>query len=86
MKLFTRSHHGKRAYKFFQKEADKKTQVNLGKTLPQYDLKSAQESLTQFLDILTHDLESLTDGQIQLTQAQSELLTSIITRQSKLKL
>lgn len=85
MELFTRSHHGKRAYQFFQKEADKRMQVQLGSTLPQYDLKSAQESLAQFLDMLTHDLEALTDGQVQLTRAHSELLTKIISRQSDLK-
>ena len=85
MKLFTRSHHGKRAYQFFQKEADQRMQVRLGSTLPQYDLQSVQESLTQFLDILTHDLESLTDGQIQLTRAHSELMTGIISRQNDLQ-
>jgi len=82
MELFTRSHQGNRAYQFFQKEADKRIQARLGSTLPLYNLKSAQESLAQFLDILTHDLESLTDGQIQLTGAHSELLTKIISRQN----
>ena len=85
MKLFTRSHHGKRAYQFFETEADKRLQVQLGSTLPRYDLKSAQESLAQFLDMLTHDLEPLTDGQIQLTKEHSELLAGIISRQNDLK-
>jgi len=85
MKLFARSHHGERAYQFFQKEADERLQVRLGSTLPRYDLKSAQESLAQFLDILTHDLETLTGGQVQLTRAHSELLTRIVSRQKDLK-
>ena len=85
MELFTRSHHGKRAYKFFQKEADNGLQVRLGNTLPRYDLKSAQESLTQFISILTNDLDKLADGQVQLTNAHSELLNRIISRQSDLK-
>ena len=85
MILFTRSHHGERAYQFFQEEADKRMQVKLGNTLPRYDLKSAQESLAQFLDILAQDLETLVDDQVQLTRAHSELLTKIISRQNDLK-
>ena len=86
MGLFTYSHHGERPYQFFQKEADKKLQVRLGGTLPQYDLKSAQEALSQFIDILTNDLDQLTDGKVQLTKAQTELLTAIHSRQNDLKL
>jgi hypothetical protein len=86
MDLFTRSHHGNRAYQFFQKEADKGLHIRLGATLPQYSLKSAQESLAQFLDILTHDLEQLTDGQVQLTGAHSEVLNGICIRQADLKI
>jgi len=84
MALFTYSHHGKRAYQFFQKEADQKMQVRLGGTLPRYDLKTAQESLLQFMDILTRDLDRLTNGQVQLTEAHSELLTAIRARQNDL--
>jgi predicted nucleotidyltransferase len=85
MELFTYSHHGKRPYQFFQKEADKKLQVRLGSTMPLYDLKTAQESLSQFMNILTNDLDQLTDGQIQLTKIHSELLTAIRSRQNDLK-
>jgi predicted nucleotidyltransferase len=85
MELFTSSHHGKRPYQFFQKEADPKMQVRLGGTLPRYDLKTAQESLSQFMDILTKDLDQLTNGQVQLTKAHSELLTAIRARQNDLE-
>jgi predicted nucleotidyltransferase len=85
MELFTRSHHGQRAYQFFQKEADQRLQARLGGTLPRYDLKSAQESLAQFMDILKNDLDKLTDGQVQLTGAHSELLAKIRSRQDDLK-
>ncbi len=85
MELFTYSHHGKRPYQFFQKEADQKMQARLGSTLPRYDLKTAQESLSQFMDILTNDLDRLTDGQVQLTEARSELLTAICARQNDLE-
>lgn len=85
MKLFSRSHHGKRTYQFFQKEADQGIQVRLGSTLPQYDLKSAQACLVQFTNILTTDLDKLSDGQVQLTETHLELLAGINSRQSDLK-
>lgn len=85
MELFTRSHHGRRAYQFFQKEADQKMQARLGATLPQFDLRSAREALAQFMNILTNDLDALTDGQVRLTSAHSELLDKIRYRQSDLK-
>jgi hypothetical protein len=60
-------------------------QVRLGSTLPQYDLKSAQESLSQFMNILTNDLDKLTDGQVQLTKVHSEILAAIRSRQNELE-
>lgn len=86
MELFTRSHHGKRPYQFFQREADQKMQARLGSTIPRYDLKAAQECLAQFMDILTKDLDQLTGGQVQLTEAHSELLAAIRLRQNDLAL
>ncbi|MBM3181867.1 MAG: nucleotidyltransferase domain-containing protein [Chloroflexi bacterium] len=85
MALFTRSHHGTRVYQFFQKEADQRMQARLGGTLPQHDPKTVKESLSQFIDILTNDLVQLTDGQVQLTKAHSELLTAIRSRQNDLE-
>ena len=86
MELFTYSHQGKRPYQFFQKEADQKLQIRLGGTLPLYDLKTAREALAQFMDILTNDLDQLTASQVQLTEAHSELLSAIHSRQNELKL
>ena len=85
MELFTYSHDGERPYQFFQKEADQKMQVRLGSTLPQYDLKTAPECLLQFMDILTNDLDQLTDGQVQLTKVHSELLAAIRSRWNDLE-
>jgi len=85
MELFTFSHAGKRPYQFFQKEADQQMQVRLGGTLPKYDLKTAQEALSQFMDILTEDLDQLTGGQVQLTKAHLELLAAIRSRQNDLE-
>jgi len=85
MELFTRSHQGERAYQFFQKEADQDMQVRLGGTLPCYDLKSIQESLTQFMVMLENDLDKLTNGQVGLTGLHAELLDRIRSRQADLK-
>nr|AAK28583.1 hypothetical protein [uncultured bacterium] len=77
MELFTRTHQGRRAYHFFEAEADMEIQAWLGATLPQYSLKSVQESLAQFLDILKHHLEPLTAGQVFLTAEQEKVLNGI---------
>jgi len=81
MELFTSSHGGKRPYQYFQKEADQKMQIRLGGTLPQYNLKILQGCLSNFLDILTEDLEQLTNSQSQLSESHLELLTAIRARQ-----
>ena len=85
MELFTYSHDGERPYQFFQKEADQKMQVRLGSTLPQYDLKTAPACLLRFMDILTTDLDQLTDCQVQLTKVHSELLAAIRSRWNDLE-
>lgn len=85
MELFTDSHHGQRPYQFFQKEADRKMQARLGGTLPQYDFKTTQKALAQFMDILVNDLDSLTEGRVQLTTVHVELLTAIRSRQNDLE-
>jgi len=85
MELFTYSHDGKRPYQYFQKEADQKMQVRLGSTLPQFDLKTAQESLSQFMDVLTNDLDQLTNNQVKLSESHSELLNAIRSRQNALE-
>jgi hypothetical protein len=81
MELFTRSHHGQRPYQFFQQEAELPLQEQLGRTLPLFDLKSARACLARFLDILADDLDALTGGQVQLNQAQAEILSRVHSRQ-----
>jgi hypothetical protein len=80
MTLFSRSRHGQRSYQFFQAQADATLQSRLGSTLPQYDLESARDCLSQILDLLAHDLQELTAGQLELTPAQSELLACLRSR------
>ncbi len=86
MDLFSRTHGGQRAFHFFQAKADAELQVRLGATLPHYSLASAQESLLQFLDILKHDVEAMTDGRVRLTAEHADILTAVGQRQTRLKL
>ena len=81
MTLFSRSHGGQRAYQFFEKKADQRLQDRLGRTLPRYDLKSARQALAQILDILAHDLESWSAGQVSLTRVHAQLLERMTARQ-----
>jgi len=85
MALFTHSHHGERLYQFFQKEAAPTLQDRLGGALPGYDCESARQSLARCMDILTDDLDQLTDHQVQMTRAHTELLAAIRSRQKALK-
>ena len=86
MDLFSRTHGGKRAFHFFQAKADAELQIRLGATLPSYSLESVQESLLQFLDILKHDLEAMTDGRVHLTAEHVDILNAIRQRQTRLNL
>jgi len=86
MELFTRTHQGKRAYQFFQAEADGELQARLGTTLPRYNLIPIQGALVQFLAILQDDLEQLVSGQVELTAGQREVLNSVYLRQAHLDL
>jgi predicted nucleotidyltransferase len=80
MELYTLTHGGQRAWQFFQANADPDLQAQLGQTLPQYDLAAVQVSLVRCLDILEHDVEHLTDGQIQLPDAYRTVLQAVRAR------
>lgn len=85
MELFTLTHGGERPVKFFRVRADADLQAELGCTLPQYHLMSAQASLGRCLDILEHDLGHLTNEQIQLPDAYRKVLRAVRARQTHLQ-
>lgn len=85
MELFALTHGGRRPVQFFQAQADTGLQAKLGHTLPQNSLVSVQASLVRCLDILEHDLEPLTNGQIQLPDAYRRVLEAVRVRQAHLK-
>ena len=59
-------------------------QARSGATLPQHDLHSAQASLAQLLVILEHDLEALSNGQLQIDESQRKILNGVRMRQARL--
>ncbi len=85
MELYTLTHGGQRPVQFFQAKADVDLQDELGGTLPQYHLASAQASLERCLDILEHDLGHLTNEQIQLPDAYRKVLSAVRVRQTHLQ-
>ena len=85
MELYAQAHGGIRPLQFFEAEASASLQTRLDATLPQYQMVSAQKALSAFLDILEHDLDLFTDGQIQLTKAHREILKRVRMRQADLK-
>jgi predicted nucleotidyltransferase len=84
MTLYTLTHGGQRPVQFFQANADADLQARIGRTLPLYQLVSVQESLERCLDILEHDLGSLTNEQIQLPDAYRKVLRAVRARQAHL--
>ncbi len=82
--LFARTHGGGRPMLTFRTLAADALQVQVGATLPQYSLASAQGALRASLDLLEYELPSLTADQVALTPAESALLRRIRERQARL--
>ena len=85
MELYAQAHGGVRPLQFFEAEASALLQTRLGATLPRYQMVSAQEALTHLLNILEQDVDLLTGGQIQLTEAHRKILKLVRMRQADLK-
>lgn len=77
MELYTRTHGGVRPLQFFEATANFELRSHLAATLPAYDLGSACTALEQFFDFLEHDLDRLTQGQVQLRESQHQLLKQV---------
>jgi predicted nucleotidyltransferase len=85
MELFARARNEARSYQAFEAQADPALQARLGATLPQYDLRSAQDSLARLLDMLENDLGLLCAGKVQLGESHLILLDKIRARQAQLR-
>lgn len=85
MELYAQAHGGIRPLQFFEAEASVSLQTRIGATLPQYQMVSAREALIHFLNILEQDMDLITGGQIQLTEAHREIVKRVRMRQADLK-
>lgn len=81
---FALTHGGVRPYHTFQARADDRLQARLGQTLPTYSLTSAQQALLALLDLVEHDLDTLTNGLLHLSEAHREVLALVRARQAQL--
>lgn len=81
---FALAYNSTRPYHAFQAWADAETQALLGATLPTYTLQSVQAAFARLLDLLEHDLDRFTQGNVQLTDAHREVLQRIRQRQRNL--
>jgi hypothetical protein len=81
---FALTHGGRRPYHVFQTEASPELQARVGATLPRFSLRSAQVAFAQMLDILENDLFTLTNGLLQLSNEQREVIARVRKRQRTL--
>jgi hypothetical protein len=81
MEVFARTHGGQRTPHTVEAHASPTLQARLGTTLPQFSLSSAHAALLNLLDVLAHDLDELSAGQLLLTDAQRDLLERVRQRQ-----
>jgi predicted nucleotidyltransferase len=85
-RLFAMTHGGSRPYHAVDASADATLQVRFGATLPRADLPSLQRAFLALLDLLEHDLDTLSAGQSRLTEGQQRVLAQLRARQAQLDL
>jgi hypothetical protein len=86
VELFGTSRGGARWPHVFEAQADAALKRRFGTTLPGPDLPSLQHAFLALLDLLEADLETVSAGQLQLTDAQREMLGRLRARQRALDL
>jgi len=66
-----------RAYHAFEAEADEPLKTALGATFPDFRLDAVRTASHRMLDLLENNLLSLSNGQLQLTDSQREVIAKI---------
>lgn len=91
LEIFAATHHGKRAFQTFEDDGSKGLQDKLGRTLPHYypdspikTLNSFQEAFSALLDVIEHDLDEWSNGQLVLGTGEQELVRRLRVRQALL--
>jgi predicted nucleotidyltransferase len=85
-RLFAITHGGSRPYHAIDAGADEALRARFGATLPRPDLLSLQRAFLVLLDLLEHDLDTLSGGRARLTEGQQGVLAQLRARQARLDL
>jgi hypothetical protein len=86
IELFGTSRGGARWPHVFEAEAGAALKRRFAATLPGPDLPSLQRAFLALLDLLEADLETISAGQLRLTDAQREVVGRLRVRQQALDL
>ena len=84
IELYGVAHGATRSLHYLQDHADESFPASLASTLPAYNLSSAQQALVHLIELVEHELGTITDGRLTLTDAQREMLQCIKARQATL--
>jgi hypothetical protein len=77
LQIYVRTHDGARAYHFFDRQAPGELSDLLKATLPKDTLASLYPALIQFLTLLEFHLDSLSNGQLCLSQGQRKIIAAV---------
>ena len=77
MQLFADTHGGGRGWLAFEQRASPELRARVGATLPQADADSLHTCLLRLIELLEVDLDTLTDGQVELSAAQRRVLQRV---------
>ena len=87
MEIFAASCNGKRAYQVFEEQASAELKSKFGQTFPQYfpdspadNVRSLGNALLALLHLIEHDLDQLSNGQVQLGPGERDLIGRLRAR------
>jgi hypothetical protein len=82
IEIYGVAHGATRSLHYLQDHADEQFPAELASLLPTYNLASAQQRLLQLIELVEHELGTITDGRLTLADAQLEMLQCIKARQA----
>ena len=87
LEIFAASHGGKRTYQVFEEQASAELKSKFGRTFPQYfpdspadNARSLGNALLALLQLIEHDLDQLSNGQVQLGPGERDFIVRLRAR------
>lgn len=87
VEVYAVSHGSKRGYAALETEAGAALRAKFGRTLPAYfpgdpakSVRASGDALVALLHLIEHDLDELSNGQVQLEPGERELIQRLLTR------